>query len=85
MCTPLEATVRMSGVFASEWAEERWENARLVAFHSSHPRDPTALLAEAALADDVHLPIASKGPNSSRREHQEVWGVRDGEVQSSIN
>lgn len=43
MCAPLEGTIGMSGVFASEWAEERRGNARLVAFHSSHPRDPTAL------------------------------------------
>ncbi len=34
----------MSGVFASEWAEEHWEHGLLlVAFHSSHPRDPDAL------------------------------------------
>jgi len=43
MRTPLEGTIRMSGVFASEWAEEHWGDGLLVAFHSSHPRDPTAL------------------------------------------
>jgi len=63
-------TIRMSGVFASEWAAERCEVGRLIAFHSSHPRDADAL----CLVGARHKADAEFTFSSPKQEHRPEAG-----------